>query len=473
MFFGSYGRKTHDFYSDLDLFIYLNNSSEFEKEKEKEKEIKNEILSILNDLNEETLLDFNIYDKWIFFLKQNLIKIDIGIKPVSKAKEDVIFIVESRINSPEQAIVFDRNSEILQIYKSNWIQLDEEKRLQNIYRDDVHKFIYYYNNFIRSLTKDDEYKAYMNYTIAFYKLVGLKTLVEGKYFNLYQPQRFTTEILKDWSLRKKFYRASAGLKKYDMFNQRENFLSLFLEVIEKGKQRFNSVIDISGILKYFEITNNRYPPFKNLRDISLLPNIFSNRIKIREGLIYRSASLSKSDPDLILKFLKKKKIKYILDLRGENELKNYIKYNNFYNDDLKTNTVINIPLEPEFDIYMPDKPHENFYYGILKNYRSKIKEVFEKYFVNAPENKLIIHCEGGKDRTGVMIAILLDLLNIEREIIISDYLLSYSDTKRRYIDFLLNTLDNDYGGSEKFLINHCNVSNEAIKKIKNILVKNN
>ena len=59
-----------------------------------------------------------------------------------------------------------------------------------------------------------------------------------------------------------------------------------------------------------------------------------------------------------------------------------------------------------------------------------------------------------KDRTGVIIAILLDLLELSRELIMEDYLLSYSNTKRYYIDLVLKVIDKEYGGTENFLVNH-------------------
>ena len=59
-----------------------------------------------------------------------------------------------------------------------------------------------------------------------------------------------------------------------------------------------------------------------------------------------------------------------------------------------------------------------------------------------------------KDRTGVIIAILLDLLELSRELIMEDYLLSYSDTKRYYIDLVFKVIDKEYGGTENFLVNH-------------------
>jgi len=164
-----------------------------------------------------------------------------------------------------------------------------------------------------------------------------------------------------------------------------------------------------------------------------------------------------------------KKISYILDLRGKNELKNYIRYNNSYDEEIKDNYVINIPLEPEMNINIP---YQQLYKTYLEDFCNEFKLIFEKYFLNSPKNRLIIHCEGGKDRTGVVIALLLDLLSIERDLIIEDYLLSYSDTKRNNIEAFFNTLDNEYGGAENYLTSYCKLSKETKNAIKEVLVKN-
>ena len=257
-----------------------------------------------------------------------------------------------------------------------------------------------------------------------------------------------------------------------MFDQRDNLKFLFLKVLERGIKKFDLGEKIYSEIKiFFEKVDKKYYPFKNLRDIGLVAKNFSNGIKLKEGLIYRAAALSKNKSELILKFLKEKSIKYILDLRGVSELENFIKYNNFYDDNIKEKYIINIPFETEVNVYIPDKPYENFYYAFLKDYTDKIKLIFEKYFTAASTDRVIIHCEGGKDRTGVIIAILLDLLGLSRELIMEDYLLSYSDTKRYYIDLVFKTIDKEYGGTENFLVNHCNVSQESINTIREVLVE--
>ncbi len=452
------------------MIIYLNESMD------------DRSIGLLKELILETLInngegfsnEFEIYNKWVIFTENHFIKIEIGIKKISEAQEDVVNIVESRVSNPTQVIAYDKNNRVKQMYTDNWINLNDRGRLKGLFIEEVNKFLYYFEGFLSSLAKDDEYKAYMNYTLTFYKLVGLKAMVEGEIYNLYQPRRFTTEIINNRNLRVNYYRASAGLRKYDMSDQRNNLKSLFLEVLDKGIKYFTFKSELSSIIKSFLIKLDiRYLPFKNLRDIALIANAYSNRIKIKEGLIYRTAALSKNSTELILKFVKEHQIRYILDFRGKNELQNYKRYNNFYDNKIKEKFVINIPFNADkVNIYIPDKPYENFYYAFLKDNEKKVKIIFEKYFSNANSERLVIHCEGGKDRTGIITAMLLYLLCITRELIIEDYLLSFSDTKQSYIDLTFQILDDEYGGSENYLKNHCNVTEESINTLREILVEN-
>ena len=110
----------------------------------------------------------------------------------------------------------------------------------------------------------------------------------------------------------KYIQASTRMRISDIVDRKDKLKHLFLEVIEQGIKYFNLE---NGLLEsfqqLFEKFDLKYPQFSNLRDISLLPNKFSDTIKIKEGLIYRTASLSENDKELIMKFLNHKDIKFI------------------------------------------------------------------------------------------------------------------------------------------------------------------
>ena len=470
MFYGSHGRNNNNFYSDLDTFIYYD---EFSKNNAVLR-VKEKILGILRSDDEGLFTDFEINDKWLVYTEHSFIKLEIGIKSISAARKDTIYVIESRIPNPEQAIVYDKNGRVKKIYSENWVKLDDFDILKKQFFSESYKFIENYEKFLSSFGESDSYRTYHNYNMAFHTLVRLQSMVDGNYFNLYQPREFLMSVFynHNYKLVWKYVQASTGMSRSDIVDRKDKLKHLFLEVIEQGIKYFNLE---NGLMvrtqKFFEKFDLKYPKFSNLRDISLLPNKFSDTIKIKEGLIYRTASLSQNDKELVRKFLDNHDIKFIIDLRGKNELKRLDQYNNNYNYEIKEGYVKNVPIETNATFPPPKNPSEHFYNRFLADFQREIKIVFEDYFSKAAVNKLIIHCEGGKDRTGIVIALLLDLLGVSRKLIIEDYLLSFKDTKSYYIESTLGVLDEEYRGVKNYLLNHCGVSKKAIKNIIETLVE--
>ncbi|MEV6266501.1 tyrosine-protein phosphatase [Kribbella sp. NPDC051936] len=70
--------------------------------------------------------------------------------------------------------------------------------------------------------------------------------------------------------------------------------------------------------------------------------------------------------------------------------------------------------------------------------------------VEAPPGCVVVHCHAGKDRTGVIVALLLDLVGVPREMIAADY--EASVASRNVIVGLLSHLDDRYGGTSAYLL---------------------
>ncbi len=65
----------------------------------------------------------------------------------------------------------------------------------------------------------------------------------------------------------------------------------------------------------------------------------------------------------------------------------------------------------------------------------------------APGVPILVHCASGKDRTGVVVAVLLMTLGVPREVIVEEYLLSDGEIERAWIERALDGV----GDVERYL----------------------
>jgi protein-tyrosine phosphatase len=165
----------------------------------------------------------------------------------------------------------------------------------------------------------------------------------------------------------------------------------------------------------------------NFRDIA--GQYTGNGSIMKNGLVYRSANLDKisnSDLDKLMKL----GIRTIIDLRGPSELKKKAK-------EMSNMSVLRLPLD--FDGKTRKTLYPLFY---QKNSEEKIIEVSRSLYLEiadaaapvlakvidailSPGNgAVLIHCQAGKDRTGIIVALIHLLAGTHRVNIISDYLRS-------------------------------------------------
>lgn len=114
-----------------------------------------------------------------------------------------------------------------------------------------------------------------------------------------------------------------------------------------------------------------------------------------------------------------------------------------------------------------------FYIYMLEAMKSEFKKVFD-IFVKYPYECILFHCSAGKDRTGVISALLLDLVGCHEYDIVKDYSESYENNKAinetlkemtnieeakeylksspRYMMELLDYLREHYGSAKGYLL---------------------
>lgn len=85
----------------------------------------------------------------------------------------------------------------------------------------------------------------------------------------------------------------------------------------------------------------------------------------------------------------------------------------------------------------PDPPSatRDVYMVFLERFRSNVAAAIAAV-ANAPQGGVVVHCAGGKDRTGLVTALLLSLAGVSREDIAADYALSEERLRERHDEWI-------------------------------------
>lgn len=258
-----------------------------------------------------------------------------------------------------------------------------------------------------------------------------------------------------------------------------------------------------------EIKRIKLKTLKNTRDLGGF--VGADNRKIKTGRLIRSGQLGKASTEDISVLTGRYNLKTIVDLRMDAEVKelpdkkpdgvNYIHF------PLLDNSFLGIArdeysLQSWFKVFensslSPEKLFGEMYVKILMSDRvvPMVSEFFD-LLINQKEGSVLWHCSAGKDRVGVVTALVLSALGVDRETIIEDYLmterfsmaenlkahiflpLKVKDAKvrkciyvllgvrREYMENIFNIIDRDYGSTEKFLEERFGVDSVKINELR-------
>ena len=222
----------------------------------------------------------------------------------------------------------------------------------------------------------------------------------------------------------------------------------------------------------------------NFRDIGSIPTIGNGMI--RQGIVFRSAnpdSISKED---IIK-LGGLYIRTIIDLRAPHEIKKRRR-------SIDHTHILSLPLDfqkttrERLRPYLYKKGTEKIladisnqiYLDILDTAGPVFSQIME-LLVSEDGAPILIHCQAGKDRTGILIALIMLALGTDSQLIVNDFLKSNDalmpffkklllirkiisfgffparrmlyviTVKQRNIDSVIDRVQNHYGGIEGYL----------------------
>jgi hypothetical protein len=174
-----------------------------------------------------------------------------------------------------------------------------------------------------------------------------------------------------------------------------------------------------------------WPDCRNARDLGGLPTA-DGRVT-RPGVLFRSDGLFRLTAGGIAA-IRAAGVARILDLRWPWE---------FAADPV----YVHVPLLE--DVLSYDPPHDT-YGPMLDHNGDRIARAFCVLATAPPEGGVLIHCHGGRDRTGGLTALALSVAGVTPEAIVADYARS-PDAAPVAMARTLTHLDVLYGGAEPYL----------------------
>lgn len=210
-----------------------------------------------------------------------------------------------------------------------------------------------------------------------------------------------------------------------------------------------------------------WPDCRNVRDLAGLPTADGGRI--RENALIRADSLQFVTP-AALETIRQAGVSRIIDLRSHGEVSGFP--TPFTDDPIGAHLPLQDPADPPSTATTIVASCNE----MLDLHPDLVAAVF-RAIIDAPEGAVVVHCFGGKDRTGVIVALALAVAGVPEDEIVADYfltrdnmaalmaeqlaaepdeslhaeMLEFRDTRAESMTAILRHLDTAYGGPVAYL----------------------
>lgn len=184
----------------------------------------------------------------------------------------------------------------------------------------------------------------------------------------------------------------------------------------------------------------------NFRAIGNIKNAEGRTLK--EGMFYRSAHLHKLKKKSFDQ-LEKLGIKEIIDLRNSKEILDkpdnlpngiiYKKYSAFEDEGDQLSQAKKLVLKGKVNASDADKRMIDFYREYVTENPETIKTIINEILES--KEPILYHCTAGKDRTGIITALILTILKFDKETIYNEYLLS-NNFRKGLVERRMNLANN-------------------------------
>jgi protein tyrosine/serine phosphatase len=448
---GSLAKRSLRFYSNINL-VFVINSTNIDL-----------FLKIQEKLNPYLQFSIKHQHKYLFYVLYNSTvdkKIcNIEIHLISDIKKFSTLITGSNIfiDDLENLMLFNRNNENKELLIEI---LQDNKAIFEDYSywiiNSILRFIEYFEKATSNLRKFDIFLFFSAMNECYYELVKLENFKANYFSNnikpvfAYENMNFLEEF--------PFYRKNTPRVSITNNDIRKEYFKKFIDLLTILEIKFKLNLNLENIGNFLKILLNEAQIW-NLRDIAYLSD------SLKKGVLYRSSSLSRyNNRQELQEFIDNNNINTILDLRSSNEVESQP-----YEDDiLKNLKYFNIPIagKEQIDLtqlkYTDQNNSNSFYEIFLRFHQEEIRNIITTVATCKPG--IVIHCFAGRDRTGLVVALLLHLLDIDSKLITEDYLNSGNNTNLMSLDIFNRTLE-EFGGIKNYF-DLIGVSSELIVMIR-------
>lgn len=182
-----------------------------------------------------------------------------------------------------------------------------------------------------------------------------------------------------------------------------------------------------------------WPECRNARDLGGLPTVDGQ--VLRAAVLYRSDGLFRLSPAGVAA-VRAAELARIIDLRWQREVER--DPSPFAGDAIYRH----VPMLEDVLTY----PVRHETYGpMLDHNQGRIADAFRALAAAPPGGAVVVHCDGGRDRTGVLVALALAIAGVPAAEIVTDY----GRSPERPPIAMTNTLAHlaeRYGGAEPYLL---------------------
>ncbi len=448
LLYGSFGRNEANPNSDIDIQILVNDDFQTEELKSVLKQkFDNEIECIIEvGLRNKVVVYFKSQPKVEFGICKNLNEIDRNYlgSEITNVKRTILFE-----NNNWEGRIEDYLQEITTKHNDQKTTNNAEKSISDL----IDKFVYEFENCSNLHRRSDGYQFYFFYNIALHVAVQLYQLSTGETKYNFLPKNFLSRTLRKEDERA--FRELNGTLFLPEANQQKRKLLDFFYIAIKNLVSQEKQQELKEFMEWIYTRDFIW----NFRDIS------TNNSKIKSGIVYRTSSMSLFQNEQFFEsFLNEKQIKTVVDFRAEREILD-LPYNE---KALSLFTYIKAPFDP-WDQSIEFQATQHYGSNIEIAYRffgieckDSIKKAIEA-IINSP-NAIAVHCHAGKDRTGIFVSLLHLIAGADRNVVYNDYLATEMDTKKEYIDILIDII-NAKGGIIPYLVD-CGLQESQIKQLK-------